>query len=70
MQTEFHTWVVRISHILEILTNLHVLALLIINTTKTPSRAALASDEGYSFIRHIYRLIELLAGLVTPLAKK
>ncbi|MGA0128670.1 MAG: hypothetical protein ACO3I1_05225 [Burkholderiales bacterium] len=69
MEIDLHSLITKISHVLEILTNFHVLALFIINTTKTPYRA-LSSPEGYSFIGRFYRLVELLAGLVTPLAKK
>jgi len=58
-----------IQTILEILLNLHVLALLIINVTKTPSRSFQDSNS-YSLIGRIYRLVELLAGLVSPLSKK
>jgi hypothetical protein len=69
MEFDLHTIITKVGHILEILTNLHVLALLIINTTRTPQRT-FVPGESYSFIRRIYRLVELLAGLVTPLAKK
>lgn len=69
METDLHGWITRISHVLEILTNFHVLALFIINTTRSPKRA-LDSNASYSFTWRVYRLIELLAGLITPIAKK
>jgi hypothetical protein len=41
---------------------LHVLALLIINTTKTPKSSIMMSK--------VYKMLEILAGLLTPLAKR
>ena len=41
---------------------LHILALLVINTTKTP-RSSIMMNK-------IYRMLEILAGLLTPLAKR
>jgi hypothetical protein len=41
---------------------LHVLALLVINTTKTP--------KSNFMISKIYKMLEILAGLLTPLAKR
>jgi hypothetical protein len=41
---------------------LHVLALLIINTTKTPKSNFMMSKA--------YKMLEILAGLLTPLAKR
>jgi hypothetical protein len=41
---------------------LHVLALLIINTTKTPKSGIMMSK--------VYKMLEILAGLLTPLAKR
>lgn len=54
--------------LLEILVNLHVLAIIIVNLTKTPK-----AERGESVVTafsSIYRLIEIFAGLVTPLAKR
>jgi hypothetical protein len=53
----------------QIVVDLHVLALLIINVTRTP-REHLKSEAGYTFFSRLYRVIELMAGLVTPLAKR
>jgi len=41
---------------------LHVLALLVINTTKTP-RSNIVMFK-------VYKMLEILAGLLTPLAKR
>jgi len=41
---------------------LHVLALLVINTTKTPRPSTVFNK--------MYRMLEILAGLLTPLAKR
>jgi hypothetical protein len=69
METDFYSFVGKIGKVLEVLTDLHVLALLIINVTKSPSHK-FSSSERYTFIRRLYRLIEFFAGLITPLAKK
>jgi hypothetical protein len=57
------------SHVLQHATNffataatVHALALVIVNLTKTPK-----DDE---YLSKIYRVIEILAGIVTKLAKK
>jgi hypothetical protein len=72
MEIDLHTLITRAGQIVEIIMNLHVLALLIINTTRSPQRPPrpLSSNKGYAFDRRIYRLIELFAGLITPIAKK
>jgi len=41
---------------------LHVVALLVINTTRTPPSG--------SVLNKMYRMLEILAGLLTPLAKR
>jgi hypothetical protein len=69
MEIDFHSFVSKVSHAIELLTDLHVLALLIINLTKSPA-GSFSSSERYTFTRRLYRLIEFLAGLITPLAKK
>ena len=69
MTFDLHSVSTQIHDFTELIVNLHVLALLIINVTKTPARA-FDSAESYNSLGRIYRLIELLAGLVTPLAKK
>jgi len=55
--------------IVEILMNLHLLALLIINVTRTP-KDAFFEKTSYTSVNRLYRIIEFLAGLITPLAKK
>lgn len=55
--------------IVEILMNLHLLALLIINVTRTP-KDAFSEKTSYTSVNRLYRIIEFLAGLITPLAKK
>lgn len=64
-----HTIANAINDFLELLINLHAVALIVINLTETPRRA-LYGSEGYTLLKRFYRLIELLAGLVTPLAKR
>lgn len=64
MNLPFPITLANIKTTVEVLIDLHVLAMLIVNTTKTPeSRKAVP-------IKFSYRLIEILAGLVTPLAKR
>lgn len=46
----------------KILLNIHIIALLIINVTRVPKTSALAAK--------IYRVLEMVAGLLTPLAKR
>lgn len=53
----------------QVIIDLHVLALLIINVTETPRRQ-LRDSASYSTVKHFYRVIELLAGLITPRAKQ
>lgn len=55
--------------VVNILINVHLLALLIVNVTKAP-RDAISTKSGYTSVNRWYRIIEFLAGLVTPLAKK
>jgi hypothetical protein len=69
METDFYSFVSKIGKVLEVLMDLHVLALLIINVTRSPSHG-FSGSQRYTFLRHLYRLIELFAGLITPLAKK
>jgi hypothetical protein len=45
-----------------ILLHVHIIALLIINVTKVPKTSALAA--------RLYRGLEMVAGLLTPLAKR
>jgi hypothetical protein len=69
METDFYKLIDGAWKVMETFANLHVLALLIINVTRSPSHK-FSSSERYTFIRRFYRLIELFAGLITPLAKK
>lgn len=46
----------------KILLHLHVIALFIINVTKVPKTGAIAAK--------IYKVLEMVAGLLTPLAKR
>jgi hypothetical protein len=53
----------------QVILDLHVLALLLINVTETPRRQ-LRDSARYSTVKPFYRVIELLAGLITPRAKQ
>lgn len=64
-----HSFSKTLNAVVEIVMNLHLLALLIINVTRTP-RDAFSEKTSYTSISRLYRIIEFLAGLVTPLAKK
>jgi hypothetical protein len=69
MLDNLHKFFSHLNIITEIVLNLHVLALLIINITRTPGKVFDAPGR-YSLIGRMYRLIELFAGLISPLAKK
>ena len=69
MNDTFHEFARYLADLTEILVNMHIIALLIINVTESPRRA-LGNVEGYTKLKKMYRLIEVLAGLVTPLAKR
>jgi hypothetical protein len=58
-----------IGDVVQILFDLHILCLLIINVTRTPIKD-LEGGFGYTFVSRAYRVIELIAGLVSPLAKR
>jgi hypothetical protein len=64
-----HNFSKTLSSVMEIILNLHLLALLIVNVTKTPKDEVSALGS-YTSVNRLYRIIEFLAGLVTPLAKK
>jgi hypothetical protein len=64
-----HNFSKTLSSVMEIIFNLHLLALLIVNITKTPKDEVSALGS-YTSVNRLYRIIEFLAGLVTPLAKK
>jgi hypothetical protein len=62
METHFHLFAQSLQDFSTIVVHLHVIALLIINVTKTPKSGVAAN--------RIYRTLEMLAGLLTPLAKR
>lgn len=64
MNLPFSTTTANIKTLVEVLIDLHLLAMLIVNTTKSPESRKVAP------VNFAYRLIEILAGLVTPLAKR
>lgn len=64
-----HSFSKILSSITEIIFNLHFLALLVVNLTKTPKDEVSALGS-YTSVNRLYRIIEFLAGLITPLAKK
>jgi hypothetical protein len=54
--------------LLEILVNLHIVAIIVVNLTKTPK--ADRTGAVIPAFGSVYRLIEIFAGLITPLAKR
>lgn len=58
-----------LADIIQILLDLHFLAILIINITRTPGEE-FASHGAYTSVNRVYRIVEFLAGLITPLAKR
>lgn len=69
MDDILHAVSVVIEDITKILVNVHILSLFIINLTETPRRA-LSETEDYTVFKRFYRIIEVFAGIVTPLAKR
>ena len=64
-----HSFSKALNSLVEIIFNLHLLAILIINVTKAPQDEVSALGS-YTSVNRLYRTIEFLAGLITPLAKK
>jgi hypothetical protein len=60
--SRLHKIVVILSDCSTIVLQLHFLALFVINVTKTPRSSA--------SLRRMYKLFEIFAGLMTPLAKR
>lgn len=69
MPISLHQLSQAVGDIVQIILDLHVLALLIVNFTETPRRT-LVDSQRYTFVKRLYRFIELLAGFITPLAKR
>ena len=69
MDQSLHSISTVFNDIVQLIVNLHLVCLFIINVTKSPRRA-LQSTESYTYLKRLYRIIELLAGLITPLAKR
>jgi hypothetical protein len=67
--TSIHSVSQALGDLTQIAVDLHVLAILIINLTRTPQEKA-KGGVGYTALSRVYRVIELIAGLVTPLAKR
>lgn len=61
-ETQLHNIALGFQDFSTILFNLHIVSLCIINLTKGPG------TEGIKF--RLYRTLEMLAGLVTPLSKR
>jgi hypothetical protein len=62
MEKHIHEFAQELQDFSTIVLHLHVIALLIINFTKTPRTNAT--------VERLYRGLEMLAGLLTPLAKR
>ena len=64
-----HSFSKVLSSLTEIILNLHLLAILIVNVTKSP-KDEVSELGSYTSVNRLYRIIEFLAGFITPLAKK
>jgi hypothetical protein len=64
-----HSFSKILNSLTEIILNLHLLAILVVNVTKSPKNE-ISVLGSYTFVNRLYRVIEFLAGLITPLAKK
>lgn len=62
MEKHIHEFAQGLQDFSTIIIHLHVIALLIINVTKTPT--------ANTAVERVYRGLEMLAGLLTPLAKR
>ena len=62
MEKHLHLFAQSLQDFSTIIVHLHVIALFIINVTKTPKSDVVAN--------RIYRTLEMFAGLLTPLAKR
>lgn len=62
MGKHIHTFAQNLEDFSTIILHLHVIALVIVNLTKTPKSGAVAT--------RIYQGLDMLAGLLTPLAKR
>jgi hypothetical protein len=62
MEKQLHELAQGVQDFSTIIVHLHIVALFIINVTKTPQSNAIAN--------RVYRALEMLAGLLTPLAKR
>jgi hypothetical protein len=62
MEKHIHEFAQELQDFSTIIVHLHIFALLIINITKTPA--------GNTRINRVYRGLEMMAGLLTPLAKR
>jgi hypothetical protein len=60
-----HDFAQFIKDLTDIVIALHALAIVIVNITTTPKAAAAPNS-----VNKTYRFIEMLAGLITPLAKR
>ena len=60
-----HDFAQFIKDLTDIVIALHALAIVIVNITTTPKAAAAPNS-----VNKVYRFIEMLAGLITPLAKR
>jgi hypothetical protein len=68
MSDLLHQTAQALKDLVDILASLHVLALVIVNVTKTPYAD---KDLGsYTSVNKFYRAIEMLAGFITPLSKR
>lgn len=65
-----HQISVTVADITQLIVDLHLLALIFVNVTESPHRAINRNAKGHTNVRRWYRAIEILAGLVTPLAKR
>jgi hypothetical protein len=60
-----HSLAQYIKDLTDVVIALHALAIVIVNITTTPKAAAAPNS-----VNKAYRFIEMLAGLITPLAKR
>lgn len=69
MEKGIHAFASILQDLVGIFVNLHLLAVLFVNVTTSPSEPV---EESSNFVdaKRLYRLIEIFAGLITPYSKR
>lgn len=69
MLDDIHAFSAALKDVIDIVVNLHLMALVFVNLTKSPDPSSPKPVSAVDTSK-LYRLVEIFAGLVTPAAKK